>query len=142
MAPGHYLADRSDLSFPELIGVRLIMKEPGSATRKPVNCHLKSGGLKPEILVESSNIEFIKELVKQGEGISFLARGIVANEITDGVVKAIPFRPAGLFLNVGIAYLKNQRPSPAARAFLDFLLPTVQIQRPDFRLIQNKGFSP
>jgi len=105
------------------------MKELGSGTRKLVDYCFERSGVKPEMLIETNKVEFIMELVKKGEGISFLARRVIEKEIAECALKAIPIKPEGLFLNVGIAYLNDQQLSPAAKAFLDFLLPLVQIQK-------------
>ncbi len=129
VAPSHYLANRNNISFNELAGVPVIMKELGSGTRKLVDYCFERSGVKPEMLIETNKVEFIMELVKQGEGISFLARRVIEKEITECALKAIPIKPERLFLNVGIAYLNDQQLSPAAKAFLDFLLPLAQIQK-------------
>jgi DNA-binding transcriptional LysR family regulator len=115
------------------------MKEPGSATRKLVDRHMKSHGVKPKIAVETNNTECIKELVKQGESISFLARRIVEKDIDEGTLEAIPLKPEGLLLAVGIAYLKNQRLSPVAKTFTHCLPHMLETQRPYFRKMQGLG---
>jgi DNA-binding transcriptional LysR family regulator len=129
VAPGHYLANKNNISFNELDGVPVIIKEIGSGTRKLVDNYFARSGVNPKILVETNKVEFIIELVKQGEGISLLARRVIEKEIAGGTLRAIPIKPEKLFLNVGIAYLNNQQLSPAAKALLDFLLPLAQIQR-------------
>jgi DNA-binding transcriptional LysR family regulator len=129
VAPDHYFANKKNISFDELDGVPVIIKEIGSGNRKLVNDYFERSRIKPEILIETNKVEFIIELVKQGEGVSFLARRVIEQEITKGNLRAIPIRPQKLFLNIGIAYLKNQQLSPAAKALLNFLLPIAQIQR-------------
>jgi len=128
-APGHYLANKNNISFNELDGVPVIIKEIGSGTRKVVDNYFARSGVKPKILIETNKIELIIELVKQGEGISFLARRVIEKEIAGGTLIAIPIKPEKLFLNVGIAYLNDEQLSPAAKALLDFLFPLTQIQR-------------
>jgi len=122
VAPDHYFANRTSISFNELDGVPIILKEIGSGTRKLVDNYFERSGIKPEILIETNKVEFIIELVKQGEGISFLAQRVIEKEIANGNLKAIPIKPQNLFLNVGIAYLNDQQLSPAAKALLDFIL--------------------
>ena len=128
-APGHYLANKNNISFNELDRVPVIIKEIGSGTRKVVDNYFARSGVKPKILIETNKIELIIELVKQGEGISFLARRVIEKEIAGGTLIAIPIKPEKLFLNVGIAYLNDEQLSPAAKALLDFLFPLTQIQR-------------
>jgi DNA-binding transcriptional LysR family regulator len=102
------------------------MKEIGSGTRKLVE---ECFGNKKEtlnIIAETSNMEFIKELVKQGEGISFVVKTAVNRELTEGILVTIPVNNRRLFLDVCIAYLRDYRLPVAAKAFLDFLQPKVQ----------------
>ena len=129
VAPGHYLANKKNISFNELAGVPAIIKEIGSGIRKLVDNYFARSGVKPKILIETNKVEFIIELVKQGQAISFLTRRVIEKEIAEGTLRAIPIKPEELFVNVGISYLNDQQLSPAAKALLDFLLPLAQIQR-------------
>jgi DNA-binding transcriptional LysR family regulator len=71
--------------------------------------------------METSNTEFIKELVQRGEGISLLVKAAVAREISEGKLLEIPLKGGRVYLDVSIAYLENQPLSPSAKAFLDTL---------------------
>jgi DNA-binding transcriptional LysR family regulator len=71
--------------------------------------------------METSNTEFIKQLVMRGEGISFLVAEAVDAELKDGRLATIPLKGSKIFLDVSIAYLKDQLLSPAAQAFVDTL---------------------
>ena len=75
----------------------------------------------PNILMEVSNSEFIKQLVHRGDGVSFLVQEAVAAEIAKGKLAAVPLKGNKLYLDVSIAYLENQILSPPAMAFLDIL---------------------
>jgi len=121
VAPGHRLAQKKSVTFKELAEEPIIMKETGSGTRKLVNELFARHDCTPDILMETSNAEFIKQLVQRGEGISFLVREAVASELREGKLLAVPIHGQKIFLDVSIAYLKNQHLSPPARAFLDIL---------------------
>ena len=84
----------------------------------------------PNILMETSNMEFIKQLVQRGDGISFLVRESVAAELEEGKLATTPITEEELFLDVSIAYFKNQQLSRPAQAFLDTLGQLASGERP------------
>lgn len=120
VAPGHPLTRKKNISFRELAEEPIIMKETGSGTRKLVNELFAQNGCTPNVLMETSNAEFIKQLVQRGDGISFLVKEAVGTELTDKKLALVPMEEK-IFLDVSIAYLKDQHLSPSARAFLDSL---------------------
>jgi DNA-binding transcriptional LysR family regulator len=81
------------------------MKEGGSATRKYVDELFGRNGLTPNILMETSNMELIKQLVGRGDGISFTAREEVFLEIRDGTLVTASLEGGQFFLDICIAYL-------------------------------------
>jgi DNA-binding transcriptional LysR family regulator len=121
VAPDHRLAGKKSVAVRDLTGDPMIMKEAGSGTRKQVNELFGKKGLIPNVLMETSNTEFIKQLVQRGEGISFLVEKAVAAEIRDKRLATVPLVGQTPFLDVSIAYLKDQRLSRPARAFVEML---------------------
>lgn len=125
-ASDYHLSKRDGISIEELAGEPIVMKEIGSGTRKLVEECFGNDREKLNIIAETSNMEFIKELVKQGEGISFVVKTAIKRELTEGTLVAIPVINRKLFLDICIAYLRDYRLPMAAKAFLDFLQPIVQ----------------
>lgn len=121
LAPAHGLARKKRVSVEELVNEPMIMKEMGSGTRKQVNDLFSRKGLTPNVLMETSNTEFIKQLVQRGEGISFLVEEAVAKEIRENRLATVPVAGEKPFLDVSIAYLKDQHLSHPARAFVEML---------------------
>lgn len=121
LAPGDPLARRRRLSPAEVAARPIIMKEAGSGTRKVVNELFEKADLAPEVLMETSNTEFIKQLVMRGEGVSILVREAVAQELREGKLASAAIKGPEIFLDVSIAHLRDQHFSPPARAFLDIL---------------------
>jgi DNA-binding transcriptional LysR family regulator len=121
VAPGHHLTKKKNVSFEELAAEPFIMKEKGSGTRKLVDQGFANVSCEPNILMETSNTEFIKQLVQRGEGVSFLVREAVAAELSEKKLVEIPLKGQQVFLDVSIAYLKNQVLSPPAKAFVNTL---------------------
>jgi DNA-binding transcriptional LysR family regulator len=113
----HPLASKKSVSPQELAREQLIMKENGSGTRRRVNMLFDQHHCSPNILMETSNNEFIKQLVERGDGISILVRVCVATEIKEKRLVIVPLEGQPIFLDVSFAYLKDQPLSAPARAF-------------------------
>ncbi len=140
LSPDHPLARKRAISFDDLSEEPIIMKEKGSGTRKLVNELFRQKGLIPNILMETSNTEFIKQLVERGDGVSFVVREAVAVELQEKKLATLPIKGKQVYLDVSIAYLKNQHLSPPAQAFLDILLKIAPGEQPDqgIRTIMNR----
>lgn len=119
--PDHPLSRKEAVTFKELQHEPFIMKDRGSGTRRLVNKLFEENGCIPDILMEVSNAEFIKQLVQRGEGISYLIREAVSREVEEGKLSEIPMRGEKVYLDVSIAYLEDQHLSPSAKAFLEIL---------------------
>ena len=121
VAPDYHLSEKKKIAFKELAKEPFIMKETGSGTRKLVEDLFAKANCVPNILMETSNTEFIKQLVNRGEGVSFLVREAVAAELNNNYLVEVPLKGPKILLDVSIAYLKAQVLSPPARAFVDTL---------------------
>ena len=121
VAPDYHLSEKKEISFQELSKEPFIMKETGSGTRKLVEDLFAKANCAPNILMETSNTEFIKQLVNRGEGVSFLVREAVAAELNNNYLAEVPLKGPKILLDVSIAYLKAQVLSPPAKAFVDTL---------------------
>ena len=121
VAPGHHLTKKGAVSFKELAEEPFIMKEKGSGTRKLVEQSFATVNCEPNILMETANTEFIKQLVQRGDGISIVVKEAVALELAEKKLAQVPLKNPQIYLDVSIAYLKDQPLSPPARAFVDTL---------------------
>jgi DNA-binding transcriptional LysR family regulator len=117
----HRFAQKKAVSFEDLKDEPMIMKERGSGTRRLVEQLFSENGMTPKILMETSDAEMIKLLVRHGEGTSFLVREAVARELQEERLATVPIEGNRVFLDVSIAYLHNQPLSPPAQAFLESL---------------------
>ncbi|RLB84247.1 MAG: LysR family transcriptional regulator [Deltaproteobacteria bacterium] len=122
VCPSHPLASQGEVDVEELAEEPLIMKEQGSGTRKKVEALFAQHQLAPNILMETSNAEFIKQLVARGEGISFLVREAVESELKQGELATVRIKGHTLYLDVSIAYLRTQPLTRAGQAFLNILI--------------------
>jgi DNA-binding transcriptional LysR family regulator len=121
VTPGHPLTRKKAVSFKELAEEPFIMKEKGSGTRKLVEQSFAKVNCEPNTLMETSNTEFIKQLVQRGDGISIVVKEAVALELGEKKLAQLPLKNSQIYLDVSIAYLKDQPLSPPARAFVDTL---------------------
>ncbi|GAB4251429.1 MAG: selenium metabolism-associated LysR family transcriptional regulator [Thermoleophilia bacterium] len=121
-SPRHPLAQRGGIRFVELANQPIITREEGSGIQALTLESFARRGIAPNVLIETSNVEFIKEMVERGEGVSFLVEAAAARELEDGRLVIVPIVDQELTLDVNIAYLDENALSPAARAFLKILL--------------------
>jgi DNA-binding transcriptional LysR family regulator len=122
LSPNHKLAGKKTISIRDLAREPIIMKEKGSGTRKLVTELFAKKSLTPNILMETSNTEFIKQLVMRGDGISFLVKAAVTAELSEKKLATVSMKGQKIFLDVSIAYHNDQHLSPSAKAFLNILL--------------------
>lgn len=118
----HPFASREGICFDQLEGQPIIMRESGSGTRSLIAQCFASRKMTPNILVETGNLDFIKDMVRRGEAVSFLVEDAVARDHQEGRVRIVPILDQELYLEVCIAILDEKDLSPAARAFLGILL--------------------
>ena len=121
MSTDHPLAGKETVSLQELAEEPIIMKETGSGTWKRVNELFDQNHCVPNVLMETSNNEFIKQLVQRGEGVSFLVKACVALEIQEKKLATVPLKDQKIYLDVSFGYLKDQPLSPPAKAFENVL---------------------
>jgi DNA-binding transcriptional LysR family regulator len=121
LSPNHRLASQNSIRFEQIAVEPIIMKDSGSGTRRLVDGLFSNNGITPNVLMETGDAEIIKLLVQHGEGISFLVKEAVAVELQEKKLVSIPLEKISIYLDVTIAYLKNQPLSPSAEAFLSSL---------------------
>ncbi|PLX39761.1 MAG: LysR family transcriptional regulator [Deltaproteobacteria bacterium] len=121
VANEHPFAKKGTIEFSELAGQFIILKEQQSSTHQIVQEAFTEHGLTPNVLVETSNVEFIKETVERGEGVAFLVWSSIEKEINAQKLKAIEIKGCHLSLQVVICFLEEGGLSPAAKAFLNIL---------------------
>lgn len=117
----HPLIAKGSLSEESCSQEPIIMREIGSGTRKAIDGFLKQHKCIPNILIETANNEFIKQLVAQGYGISFMVKEAVMEDLKANRLATIPFHHGKIYLTANIAYLKKQPLGLTAAAFLEVM---------------------
>ena len=119
--PGHRLANRETVSFPELEGEPIILREKGSMVRDLVLAAFEQKKLRAKVVVEAENITTLIELIKEEEGIGFLPRFIVSQELKTGDLKAIGLVER-LHLDGYLVSLKNSYMTEMKKNFSEMLV--------------------
>jgi len=111
----------SEISITQLATIPLIVPQEGSATRDVVFEYFQKFKLTPTIIMESGSADLIKEVVAQDNGVSFLVRSAVQNELRLKTLRSIRVLAGSPIIEYGIGYLKRASLSPGAWAFLRHL---------------------
>ncbi|MBM4221801.1 MAG: LysR family transcriptional regulator substrate-binding protein, partial [Gammaproteobacteria bacterium] len=76
----------------------------------------QTGDLVPPLHVES--IALAKRIVASGDAVAALPRALVNDELADGSLAALAWRPPWLCTNYGFIYRRDRTLPPAALAFM------------------------
>ena len=130
VSPKHHLAEKESINIEELTGQPVILLESGSAVRKLVEGWFREAKQDLNIIAETGSIEVIKELVRQGEGISFLLRTGVQREIDEGILIGLHVRNRKAVFDLCICHLRDYELPSTARVFLQFVQSLIQKKKP------------
>jgi len=119
VSPDHRFAKKGVVFCRELQSEPIIIREPGSGSRHFILSLLDSHGIQPSVLIEAGSVEFIKEYVIQGRGISFLYKPEVQLEAKMGLLKTLELVEGPIHIETVIVLPQGVTLSPPARAFLE-----------------------
>lgn len=122
VAPSHRLWAKEKVSVEDLRGENVILREKGSGTRHLVEKILDGTDIVGSAYIESGNVDFIKELVRTGNGITMLARMGVDQDVSSGRLRIVPIEGGPFQLYSDIVINRERVLSKADRAFLNVLL--------------------
>jgi LysR family transcriptional regulator, transcriptional activator of the cysJI operon len=118
---GHRFAALDAVPLEELAAEPVIVREPGSGTRRVAEEHLRAAGLAPETLriaAELSQIEAIKASVEAGLGVAILSRSTLGKELALGTLIARPPAGAPIRRRLSAATVTGATALPAARELI------------------------
>ena len=116
----HPLARKARLRLADLDGQPMIVREPGSTTRRAVDAALQKAGVRPRIVMEVGSRESIREAVAKGIGIGTVSE---AEFIPDPRLKALRVGDAEIYTYAHVVYLRERQNARLVRAFLSVLPP-------------------
>ena len=86
---GHPLTEQKKIQPAALNEFDFISREKGSGTRAHMETFIQDHGIQPNIIMEMSNNESIKQAVIAGLGISFVSQHTIASELKNEQIKVL-----------------------------------------------------
>ncbi len=120
--PSHPLTRKSNIRLSQLANEAFIVRERGSDTWNSMQDGFAGRLPNPNIAMEISSTETIKQAVIAGMGISFLSIHTVALELQVGNLVVLDVEGFPVMLNWFVVHRKNKRLPPVALAFKNFLM--------------------
>jgi DNA-binding transcriptional LysR family regulator len=119
--PTHRLATKHSIQLRELSREPLIVREPGSGTRKVAERALAAHDVSPPVALQLGSTEAIKQAVAAGLGVAFVSRFAVEDQVKLGRIAAIRVREAALGRMLTELRLRGRAIGPGAMAFRKLL---------------------
>ncbi|KGP64385.1 LysR family transcriptional regulator [Legionella norrlandica] len=117
LASNHSLAARSSISLQDIKEIPFILFGSGFALHRMILDACHRAGFEPKIVAQSSQIDFMLELVSAGLGVTFLPR-MVATQRQSTQIHSILLDESELQWNMAMTWRKNSYLSEAAKAWL------------------------
>lgn len=121
VSPQHRFARRKTVSIAELGMETFIAHNVVSPYRELVLREFRRHKVPLNMDVEMPTLETIRRMVQNNEGVAFLPRMCVRQEIEAGTVREVTVKELHVERKVRLLYAKGRTLSHAARAFLDVL---------------------
>lgn len=109
---------RDRISIAALNKVPLIAPIKGSATREIIDEQLKQFKVSPRVVIETASIALTKKLVQQDEGVGFMCRDEIIDELSKKRLREIHLLECSPYIEYGIGYLNRKNLSEASLAFI------------------------
>lgn len=117
-APQSVHLKQDTIPVTDLNKIPVIMPVKGSASRKLIQDYLRRHKVVPRIVMETSSIALAKTLVQQDEGVSFICRQGVEDDIGQKKLKEIRVIERVPDIHYGVGYLNRSDLSEASLAFI------------------------
>jgi len=121
-APGHPLCSKENVSIEDLKGENLILREKGSGTRRVIDRVFEEKNFFYSAFIETGNVDFLKEMVRTGNGVTMLARMGADRDLASGSLIALPLREGPFILDIDIVINRERTLSHADEEFLKVLM--------------------
>lgn len=121
-APGHPLLGLGHVPFAALAGHAFIAREHGSGTRAAMARLFAEHHVDPQITMEMSSNETIKQAVMAGMGLAFLSLHTIGLELRCGLLRILDVEGTPVMRTWHIVRLQSKLLSPAAEAFRYFII--------------------
>jgi DNA-binding transcriptional LysR family regulator len=122
VSPRHRFADRAEISITELDMETFIAHNVLSPYREVVLREFQRHKVPLNMDVEMPTIETIRRLVQHNEGVAFVPRMCVEQELDQGLVREIRVKELNVERKIRLVYPAKRALSHAAKAFLEVVL--------------------
>jgi DNA-binding transcriptional LysR family regulator len=119
--PEHPLCRASQLTLKDLEPYPLLIREPGSGTRKACEEFFQQKRAHFAQTLEVSSLEGVRECVVAGLGLALLPRHSVCQELASGRLCELPIEELPLYRSWCVVHARGKRLSPVAQAFQAFI---------------------
>jgi DNA-binding transcriptional LysR family regulator len=119
--PDHALADVTEIPLLQLVGQTLLLREPGSGTRRAFETHCHQQAVRMQRVQQLGSLEAVKQGVAAGLGIAVLPQESCATELADGRLVALDVKGFPLRRSWCVVHPRGKHLTPVAQAFLSFL---------------------
>lgn len=120
--PGHPLMRIGHPPLKALAGYPFIVREQGSGTRSAMESFFAEQRFEPQITMEMSSNEAIKQAVMADMGISFLSLHTLGLELRLGLLQRVDVEGTPVMRTWHVVHLQSKVLSPAAEAFRYFVI--------------------
>lgn len=113
----HPLAASEKLSFRQLKDLPFILYGPGFALNQMILDACRESGFTPKVSAQSSQVDFVIELVATRLGVALLPR-MIAEQRPHPLTRRVPVEQPALFWHLALIWRRGGYLSPAAQAWL------------------------
>jgi LysR family pca operon transcriptional activator len=125
--PGHPLLAEAPLDFSRLDGFLVLMPSEGSVIRPFVERFLIEHGIGDfRTRIETVSDSFGRAMLREGDAVWIISEGVVANDLAEGTLVALPIDTAGTRGAVGLTTRAGAPPPPAVDLLSQILRETVR----------------
>jgi len=119
-----------------------ILREPGSGTRAAMESFLDKHRVQPQVVMEMSSNETIKQAVMAGMGLSFLSLHTIGLELQHGLIAVLDVEGTPVVRAWNVVHTLSKVLSPAAEAFRYFMLERAEAHLASFYGPMVAGHTP
>jgi DNA-binding transcriptional LysR family regulator len=119
--PGHPLCQMAKLTLQDLEPYPLLIREPGSGTRKACEEYFQQKRAHFAQTLEVASLDALRECVVAGLGLALLPRHAASQELANGLLVELPVEELPLYRSWCAVHARGKHLSPVAQAFLAFI---------------------
>ena len=127
----HPLADRArqgrPVELPELVNEPLILPYRHYGIREQVEAAYRQFNLSSQTVIDLMGVGVAVQLVRNGQGITFLPEKMVEDEVRLGEIVCLTIHEPILVMSTGLLYRRNQYLPPASRRMIEVIRRVCQI---------------